>query len=119
MLNQFNAEWFDMDKIPKLIFDHQEMLDLAREQLQLKASTQPIGFELLPKKFTLTQLQNLYQAIFETQFDKRNFTRKINSLGILKRLEEKEKETSRKGAYYYVFEKAKYIQLQHAIKTFI
>jgi 8-oxo-dGTP diphosphatase len=119
LLAQFNAKWYDLDKVPKLIFDHNKMLKVARERLQFKAASQPIGFELLPKKFTLTQLQNLYEAIFETTFDKRNFTRKIFALGVLQKLDEKEKETSRKGAFYYVFEKAKYKKLQHEIKKFI
>jgi hypothetical protein len=67
---------------------------------------------LLPNKFTLQQLQALYEAIYETSFDKRNFTRKILSLEILQRLDEKEKESSKKGAFYYVFDKKKYKQLE-------
>ncbi len=119
LLEKFNAKWYALDKVPKLIFDHNRMMNQAIERLQLKASTQPIGFELLPEKFTLTQLQNLYEAIFESSFDKRNFTRKINSLGILQKLDEKEKVSSRKGAFYYLFDRDKYNKLQHEIKKFI
>ncbi len=119
LLQTFNAKWFALEKVPKLIFDHNQMLQLARERLQLKASYQPIGFELLPEKFTLSQLQNLYEAIYQTTFDKRNFTRKINSLGILQKLDEKEKASSRKGAFYYLFDKEEYNKLQGEIKKFI
>jgi hypothetical protein len=89
------------------------MIKLAKERLQQKVSNHPVGFELLPHKFTLQQLQALYEAIFERSFDKRNFTRKILSLGILQRLEEKEKASSKKGAFYYVFDKKKYKQLEN------
>ncbi len=119
VLQQFNARWFDLNKIPKMIFDHKKMLQVAREHLQVKAASQPIGFELLPKKFTLSQLQNLYEAIYETSFDKRNFIRKIKSLGVLQKLNEKEKETSRKGSFYYLFDKQQYKKLEKDIKKFI
>jgi 8-oxo-dGTP diphosphatase len=107
------ARWFPMNKIPYLIFDHKEMVAKAKERLQQKVSNHPIGFELLPEKFTLPQLQNLYETIYEQPLDKRNFTRKILALGILNKLNEKEKESSRKGAFYYVFDKNKYSKLQH------
>jgi 8-oxo-dGTP diphosphatase len=107
------ARWFPMDQIPNLIFDHQEMVAKAKERLQQKVANHPIGFELLPEKFTLPQLQNLYEAIYEQSLDKRNFTRKILALGILNKLNEKEKESSRKGAFYFVFDKNKYNKLQH------
>ncbi len=105
------ARWFPMGKIPYLIFDHKEMMEKAKERLQQKVSNHPIGFELLPEKFTLPQLQNLYEAIYEQPLDKRNFTRKILALGILNKLNEKEKESSRKGAFYFVFDKNKYSKL--------
>jgi ADP-ribose pyrophosphatase YjhB (NUDIX family) len=105
------ARWFTMDKIPKLVFDHKEMVAKAKERLQEKVGNHPIGFELLPGKFTLPQLQNLYEAIYEQLLDKRNFTRKILSLKILTKLAEKERESSRKGAFYFVFDKQKYKRL--------
>jgi len=107
------AKWFSLSKMPDLIFDHNNMVAKAKERLQQKVTNHPIGFELLSVKFTLPQLQNLYEAIYETPLDKRNFTRKILSLGILNKLEEKEKESSRKGAFYYVFDKERYSKLEH------
>jgi len=107
------ARWFALNALPSLIFDHQTMVMTAKERLQQKVLNHPIGFELLPEKFTLPQLQSLYEAIYETTLDKRNFTRKILSLGILKKLEEKDKESSRKGAFYYIFDKEKYKKLEH------
>jgi 8-oxo-dGTP diphosphatase len=113
------ARWFPLNKTPQLIFDHKQMVLMAKEQLQQKVSNHPIGFELLPLKFTLPQLQNLYVAIYESPLDKRNFTRKILSLGILNKLTEKEKESSRKGAFYYVFDKGKYKKLHQEGVKFI
>lgn len=113
------ARWFTMDKIPKLVFDHREMVAKAKERLQEKVGNHPIGFELLPEKFTLLQLQNLYEAIYEQRMDKRNFTRKILSLNILNKLNEKERETSRKGAFYFVFDKRKYKKLHQKGVKFI
>ncbi len=119
LTHDHEARWFSMDKIPSLVFDHKKMLQTAKERLQQKVYNHPIGFELLPVKFTLPQLQNLYEAIYETPLDKRNFTRKILALGILNKLDEKEKESSRKGAFYYIFDKAKYGKLQHEGMKFI
>jgi hypothetical protein len=97
--------------LPELIFDHQEMVEKALRKLRIRASTQPIGFELLPKKFTIPQLQRLYEAIYQMPFDKRNFRRKLLAMGLLEKLNEKEKETSKKGAFYYQFNKTKYEEL--------
>ncbi len=113
------ARWFIMDKIPKLVFDHKEMVAKAKERLREKVGNHPIGFELLPEKFTLPQLQNLYEAIYEQPLDKRNFTRKILSLKILNKLSEKERKTSRKGAFYFVFDKKKYKKLHQDGVRFI
>ncbi len=74
---------------------------------------------MLTDKFTLPQLQNLYEAIYETPLDKCNFTRKILSLGIFNKLKEKDKETSKKGAFYYTFDKAKYKKLENEGVRFI
>lgn len=116
---EHEARWFPLSEIPALIFDHKAMVDLAREQLQQQVANHPIGFELLPGKFTLPQLQNLYEAIYDAPLDKRNFTRKVLSLGILNKLDEKEKESSRKGAFYYVFDKGKYNKLHREGVKFI
>jgi 8-oxo-dGTP diphosphatase len=116
---EHEAKWFPLDKIPDLIFDHKKMVALAIERLQQKVANHPIGFELLPEKFTLPQLQSLYEAIYGSPLDKRNFTRKILSLEILNRLNEKNKASSRKGAFYYVFDKKKYEELNHDGVKFI
>ncbi|MET0244491.1 MAG: NUDIX domain-containing protein, partial [Flavitalea sp.] len=112
LLLEHNAEWFSFDEFPPLIFDHAQMIMHARERLQQKVANHPIGFELLPDKFTLPQLQSLYEAIYESPVDKRNFTRKILSLEILEKLDEKERSTSKKGAFLYVFDQEKYKKLE-------
>jgi len=119
LMKTHNARWFELSKVPGLIFDHKQMVKLAWERLQQKVANHPIGFALLPDKFTLPQLQNLYEAVYETPLDKRNFTRKVLSLGILNKLKEKEKESSKKGAFYYTFDKAKYKRLEHEGVRFI
>jgi ADP-ribose pyrophosphatase YjhB (NUDIX family) len=108
LTNKINAQWFSLKSLPDLLFDHSEMVALAVERLRANASLYPIGFELLPEKFTLPQLQNLYEAIFDTKFDKRNFTRKLLSTNILTKTEEKQKGFSKKGAYFFTLNKEKY-----------
>lgn len=107
----YTASWFELEEIPELIFDHRIMVDKALRRLRRKCKTQPVGFELLPEKFTLPQLMKLYEAIFQQSFDKRNFRKKILSFGVLKKLEEKDHEGSKKGAFLYKFEKEKYEEL--------
>lgn len=109
---EHEAKWFALDRMPRLIFDHRKMVIKAKERLQEKVVAHPVGFELLPTRFTLPQLQNLYEAIYDVPLDKRNFTKKILSLGVLNKQNEKEKQSSRKGAYFYVFDKVKYKKLQ-------
>lgn len=109
---EHEAKWFLLNRIPPLIFDHRKMVMKAKERLREKVVAHPVGFELLPTKFTLPQLQNLYEAIYDVPLDKRNFTKKILSLGVLNKLDEKEKQSSRKGAFYYVFDSVKYRKLQ-------
>lgn len=106
-----SAKWFPIERIPSLIFDHNIMVDKAMRRLRRKSLTQPIGFELLPEKFTIPQMQKLYEAIHQRDLDKRNFRKKILSMGLLKKLEEKQKSGSRKGAYFYRFDKEKYDDL--------
>jgi len=119
MLKDHEAEWFPFDNFPPLIFDHQKMVMDAKDRLQQKVANHPIGFALLPPKFTLPQLQCLYEAIYESPVDKRNFTRKILSLDILEKLGEKEKTTSKKGAFLYVFDQQKYMKLENEGLKFI
>ena len=106
--DEYHAEWFALNKIPKLIFDHRQMVDMTRERLKYKAALHPILFELLPPKFTLPQLQCLYEGVYGKQLDKRNFSRKILSTALLVKQKDKEKENSKKGAYYYKLDKKRY-----------
>ena len=118
-MEEHNARWHDLDKIPALVFDHKKMIALAKVQLQQKVANHPIGFELLPHKFTLQQLKLLYESIYDMDIDTRNFTRKILSLDILRKLNEKEKQSSKKGAFYFMFDKAKYKKLDKTGLTMI
>ena len=106
------VHWRSISRLPDLVFDHPVMVNKALEDLQSQVKIKPIGFELLPEKFTLVQLQDLYEAIYRRNVDKRNFRKKILSMGILEKLEEKERETSKKGAYYYKFKEDEYKRLK-------
>ncbi|MEG2181370.1 MAG: DNA mismatch repair protein MutT [Bacteroidales bacterium] len=101
LLEKYDASWISLTESDKLIMDHKTMVDDAIAILRRKASAFAIGFNLLPDKFTLTQLQSLYEALYCEPLDKRNFRKKVLSLEILNRLEEKDKLHSRKGAYFY------------------
>jgi ADP-ribose pyrophosphatase YjhB (NUDIX family) len=102
------AEWISINKLPVLIFDHSKMVEKALEALRRRTSREPIGFELLPDKFTLPQLQSLYESICGEQLDKRNFRKQILVTGLLVKLDEKDKESSKKGAFLYKFDHIKY-----------
>lgn len=105
-----SAKWFSLKKAPSLIFDHNRMVERAIARLRRRALGKPIGFELLPEKFTMRQLQKLYEAILDKKLDKRNFINKINSLDVLIKLDEKDMSASRKGAYLFQFDQEKYEQ---------
>lgn len=108
LLSDYNARWFPIDQVPELIFDHGEMVEAAKARLRYKASSQPVGFELLPEKFTLPELQQLYEVIYDTEFDKRNFRRRMLSMDVLEKTNEKQKKYSKKGAFLYKFNGEKY-----------
>lgn len=107
-----SVHWRPISRLPELIFDHTLMVKRALSDLQNQIKIKPVGFELLPEKFTLVQLLDLYEAIYQRKIDKRNFRKKILLMGILEKLEEKEKETSKKGAYYYKFNEDTYKNLK-------
>lgn len=111
LLKQYGARWFSIEEIPKLIFDHSDIVKKAMQQLRRMAKIQPIGFELLSENFTITQLRNLYEAIYQCTLDPANFRRKIMSMKLLDRLSVKDKKSSRKGAYFYSFNQYKYKKL--------
>jgi 8-oxo-dGTP diphosphatase len=96
------AKWFPRNDLPALAFDHKHILDYAVERLQNKLEYTTVGFQLLPRKFTLSELQTVYEAILERRLDKRNFRRKIALLGILKPLREWQR-TGRKPAQLFRF----------------
>ena len=108
LIQNYHAQWFNVADAPKLIFDHDSMVRHAIRRLRYRTSTKPVGFELLPEKFTMRQLLELYEAILDKELDKRNFISKINSLDILVKLDEKNMQSSRKGSYLYTFDKEKY-----------
>jgi 8-oxo-dGTP diphosphatase len=105
---EYHAEWFLLKKKPQLIFDHDQMVELAQQKLRYKAALHPILFELLPEKFTIPQLQSLYEDIYNTLLDNRNFSRKVLSTGLLIKQKEKDKANSKKGAFYYKLDKRRY-----------
>ncbi len=102
-VSQHGGRWYSITALPQLVFDHNKMVTMALEKLQQKASFQLIGRELLPEMFTLTQLHNLYNAIFQRTFDAGNFRKKLSSLNMLEKLDIKDTSTSKRGAYYYKF----------------
>ncbi|MCG9972839.1 NUDIX hydrolase [Christiangramia crocea] len=108
LIEKYSAKWFSIKKAPDLIFDHNIMVKHAISRLRYKTSKEPLGFELLPPKFTMRQLQKLYEAILNQKLDKRNFINKINSLDILIKLDEKDMNSSRKGSFLYMFDEEKY-----------
>ncbi|MBN1927454.1 MAG: NUDIX hydrolase [Prolixibacteraceae bacterium] len=108
VLKKHGVEWFSIDELPGLIFDHDEIVQKALKRLKRKAKSEPIGFELLPEKFTITQLRNLYEAIYQRELDPGNFRRKLMSMDLLDRLPYKDMNSSKKGAYLYAFNKEKY-----------
>jgi len=105
---KYGATWVSLKELPALIMDHRQMVEKGLRRLRRRASSQPIGFELLPREFTIPQLQSLYEAIYQSPLDKRNFRKKILSMDVLVRLDEKDMSNSRKGAYLYRFDQAKY-----------
>ena len=117
--NDYQAEWFELDQIPALIFDHNDMVKSAIRRLRYKAALHPLLFELLPEKFTIPQLQILYEAVYDTVFDKRNFSRKVLSLELLVKQMDKDKESSKKGAYFYKLDLTKYETNFQAFLNFI
>lgn len=107
------AQWFAPDEIPALAFDHDRILRLAYSTLKERICFEPIGFELLPEVFTMTELQNLYEAILEVKFDRRNFYKKMLKLEILTEAEERPEGTPARIPVKYRFNPPKYNELKH------
>ena len=106
------AKWHSINRIGELAFDHNKIFATCKENLKQNVQRQPIGFELLPEKFTLSQLQNLYETILQKQFDKRNFRKKIISMKILKDSGEMQKSVSHRPAKLFTFNQENYIKLK-------
>lgn len=107
-----DAQWFPVTEIPPLAFDHATILEAALKRLRGKLTYQPIGFELLPTKFTLTQLQNLYESVLGQEIDKRNFRKKVLSYELLIPLKEKHREGAHRPAQLFRFDPKRYQKLQ-------
>jgi 8-oxo-dGTP diphosphatase len=109
-----NAAWFPLDDLPELAFDHDRVLETARERLRGKLRYEPVGFELLPEKFTLTELQKLYERILDETIDKRNFRKKVKKLGILEETDEIQSDVAHRAARLYRFDEKRYRALRKA-----
>ena len=106
------AAWFTLDKVPQLAFDHDSILRKAQKRLRERIHFEPIGFELLPEKFTIKQLQNLYEAILDVRFDRSNFTKKMLHFNILHQLDETVWPTPKREANLYSFNIESYNELK-------
>ena len=106
------AAWFSVVDLPNLAFDHDKVLHAALTRLKGQVVYQPIGFELLPPKFTLSQLQRMYEVILEKELDKRNFRKKVLSMGLLEELDEVEQDVAHRAARLYRFDKKRYQELK-------
>ncbi len=106
--DSYHAAWFLINEAPPLVFDHEKMVELAKKRIRYKAAFHPILFELLPKKFTIPQLQNLYEQVYNAKIDNRNFIRKVYSSGLVIKLTEKDKSSSKRGAFYFTLDEEKY-----------
>jgi ADP-ribose pyrophosphatase YjhB (NUDIX family) len=100
--------WWDLHSLPKLIMDHRHILDKALETLRHQINHQPIGYNLLPSKFTMPELQKLYETILDKKLDRRNFQRRMLGYGILRRLDERRKGGAHKAPFLYSFNQRKY-----------
>jgi 8-oxo-dGTP diphosphatase len=107
-----DAAWFSAARPPALAFDHADILRTASERLRGKVRYEPIGFELLPQKFTLSQLQHLYEAVLEAALDKRNFRKKILAMGLLIPLKEQVRAGAHRPAQLFRFDAKKYATLK-------
>jgi 8-oxo-dGTP diphosphatase len=117
--NDYHAEWFPLKRVPKLIFDQQDMVETAKRRIRYKAALHPILFELLPSRFTLPQLQILYESVFNTTIDKRNFSKRVLATGLLIKLTDKDKRSSKRGAFYYQLNMKNYYAKFQAFLNFI
>lgn len=107
------AQWFGLDEVPALAFDHDRILRMAMQELRRQIHFEPIGFELLPEKFTMSALQHLYEAILDVKFDRRNFSKKMLHFGLLDQLEERAKVSQARESILYTFNAERYNEMKH------
>ena len=107
-----DARWFALDEVPQLAFDHDQILRKAEQALRQQIHFEPVGFELLPEEFTIKELQNLYEAILDVRFDRRNFYNKMKRLEMLEQTDETVNPSQKKEAFLFRFNKAKYEELK-------
>jgi len=117
--HDYHPEWFSLKRMPKIIFDQQEMIELAKRRIRYKAALHPILFELLPSRFTIPQLQILYESVYNTKIDKRNFSKRVLATGLLVKQSDKDKSSSRRGAFYYQLNMQNYYAKFQAFLNFI
>jgi ADP-ribose pyrophosphatase YjhB (NUDIX family) len=110
LVQKHNAYWADINELPGLIFDHREMVDKARNLMKQKIGRKPIGFNLLPKMFTLTQLQTLFEAIYGESLDKRNFRKRVADLEFVEQTDDIDKSGSKRGARLFRYNSDRYQQ---------
>lgn len=110
LLEEHGVEWVELDQLPRLYSDHNDMVRKALTLLRRRVSTEPISFNLLPDLFTLTQLQHVYEAILGEQIDKRNFRKRIKQIDFIEKTELIDKVTSKRGAALYRFNKRMYME---------
>ncbi|MDR0891803.1 MAG: NUDIX domain-containing protein [Mediterranea sp.] len=110
LVQEHNASWVNINELPPLIFDHSTMVAQARELMKQKASAEPIGFNLLPPLFTLTQLQSLYEAIYGEPMDKCNFRKRVAEMDYVEKTDKIDRQSSRRGAALYKFNDRVYRQ---------
>jgi ADP-ribose pyrophosphatase YjhB (NUDIX family) len=108
MLAEHDVEWVNIEELPEMFSDHEEMILKARKLMQVKMKTQPVGFELLPPLFTLTQLQRLYEAVQGAELDKRNFRKRIKEMVCIEKTRLIDKTGSKRGAFLYRFNEKTY-----------
>lgn len=106
------AQWMSLDEVPSLAFDHDQILRMAERELRRQIHFEPIGFELLPEKFTMRALQQLYEAILDVRFDRRNFYNKMTHLGLLNQSDDTVRQSAKRDAYLYTFNRYMYEEMK-------
>ncbi len=107
------ARWFDINEVPKLAFDHRQILDKAIERLKTKITYQPIVFELLPEKFVFSELENIYETILQTEINRRNFRTKMLATGLVEELDEYVQNVSFRPPKLFRFNRKKFLKTKH------